>query len=154
MHCVASRLGYPNYRLPNYRWSQLVRIIDVLLYFNTLHLRQNFTILLLRSGFITEMYAFLMPNIHATFPVHFTSLICSLINVWWETQTIKFLITQFSPFSCHTLTLMSNCSLSRQFYDTFTLFCFSMLEMELCSNSDAISISSRYQIMLSWRLNC
>ena len=27
MHCVASRFGYPNYR-----WSQLVRIIDVLLY--------------------------------------------------------------------------------------------------------------------------
>ena len=29
MHCVASRFGYPNYR-----WSQLVRIIDVLLYFH------------------------------------------------------------------------------------------------------------------------
>ena len=28
MHCVASRFGYPNYR-----WSQLVRIIDVLLYY-------------------------------------------------------------------------------------------------------------------------
>ena len=27
LHCVASRFGYPNYR-----WSQLVRIIDVLLY--------------------------------------------------------------------------------------------------------------------------
>ena len=27
MHCVASRFGYPNYR-----WSQLVPIIDVLLY--------------------------------------------------------------------------------------------------------------------------
>ena len=30
MHCVASRFGYPNCR-----WSQLVRIIDVLLYFNS-----------------------------------------------------------------------------------------------------------------------
>ena len=26
MHCVASKFGYPNYR-----WSQLVRVIDVLL---------------------------------------------------------------------------------------------------------------------------
>ena len=31
MHCVASRFGYPNYR-----WSQLVRIIDVLLYLYSL----------------------------------------------------------------------------------------------------------------------
>ena len=30
MHCVASRFGYPNYR-----WSQLVRVIDVLLYLHT-----------------------------------------------------------------------------------------------------------------------
>ena len=29
MHCVVSRFGYPNYR-----WSRLVRIIDVLLYFH------------------------------------------------------------------------------------------------------------------------
>ena len=30
MHCVASNFGYPNYR-----WSQLVRIIDVPLYYNS-----------------------------------------------------------------------------------------------------------------------
>ena len=32
MHCVASRFGYPNYR-----WSQLVWIIDVLLYYNVIN---------------------------------------------------------------------------------------------------------------------
>ena len=35
MHCMASSFGYPNYR-----WSQFVRIIDVLLYL-TSHNKQN-----------------------------------------------------------------------------------------------------------------
>jgi len=50
------------------------------IYFNTFHLRQNLKSLLLLSGFVTEMYAFLTPHIHATFPAHFAPLICSLIK--------------------------------------------------------------------------
>ena len=37
MHCVASRFGYPNYR-----WSQLVRIIDILLYLHVVYLLLTF----------------------------------------------------------------------------------------------------------------
>ena len=44
MHCVASRFGYPNYR-----WSQLVRIINdllhyenVIIYIGVMDLRKNY----------------------------------------------------------------------------------------------------------------
>jgi hypothetical protein len=112
--CIKPNLGWAPLYLPTKTW--LVKNIYICIYLDYFLWLQHFLYILpftprssewSLSSMLSNQNVFFISPVRATCPDH---AVDHLNNNWWRIQIMKLLTVQFSPPSCHSLSLRSKCS--------------------------------------------